>query len=315
MATGFVRRAFLGLALLLGAQAGQAFKLVDDDLYASGGLHVLYRYTSSGDYVERFTLPSDYGDAVRGVASGPDGLLYVVTATGNSFHVVVLDTPGVVKAVYVGPTGTYPYITVGKIVFAPNGDFYLAYGDGVARFSVGTSYGSVIYARQSGAFDLTTLPSGNLLVVSDSSVDEISPDGIYVRDRTPGVNFNFGRGIAYDSDTDRMFVTGYMNGAYQLMSTDGSSGDLIHSIAVGVGYCDLLLTAENVLVFGRYNGLPAIFDEDLNLIRFFGDDDGYVKAFVTQMEKPPAGPPPCFPEDECTAVSEKLPRTATQLGR
>lgn len=299
----FACRVFLGLSLMVAAHVGQAFKLVDGDLYASGGLQVLYRYTSSGDYVERFTLPSQYGDAVRGVAAGPDGLLYVVTVRGNSFYVVALDTPGVVKAVYVGPTGTYPFITVGKIAFAANGDFYLAYGDGVVKFSIGTQYGSMIYANPNGAFDLTILPSANLLVTSDSSIGEISPDGALVRDRTPNVHFNFGRGIAYDSESDRMFLMGYTNSGYQILSIDGASGNLINSVTVGAGYCDLLLTAENVLLMGRYNGLPVMFDEDLNIIRFFGNDDGYVKAFFTQMEIPPSVPP-CLPEEECTAVGK-----------
>src|SRR5262245_32446175 len=78
--------------------------IVPNDIYTAGGSLTIKHFTRSGSLVGSFTVPSGYGSEVRGMALGPDGLLYATIANGiNGFNVVSLNSAGAVQQVYTGP--------------------------------------------------------------------------------------------------------------------------------------------------------------------------------------------------------------------
>src|SRR5947209_17919621 len=79
------------------------FSFVPGDYYTSNYFsRDITQYNSSGTVVGSFTLPSTLGDEVRGLAFGPDNLLYATVVRGSGFAVLALNSSGTVQQTYHG---------------------------------------------------------------------------------------------------------------------------------------------------------------------------------------------------------------------
>jgi hypothetical protein len=148
---------------------------------------------------------------IRGLVEGPDQLLYAVTITPSPYfdsRVLAIDNNGIVEQDYIVPDvfieGNIGY---GQIAFANNGQFFVSGANDLVRFTPGSSISSVIFTANDKVLDVVPMPSGNLLVLADDTIDEITTDGVIVRTINPSVRLVDGQGLAYDAITNDIYVT------------------------------------------------------------------------------------------------------------
>jgi len=277
-----LRLILCGLALIGYIPSVHAITFVPGDLYSSNYFSLTIKhYTSGGNYVDSFNLPSIYGNDVKGLSFGPNGRLYAVTSKATAgFGVVALDSTGMVQETYSGTSYVTGNLSFGKIAFATNGQFFVAGGNSLTAFTPGSSSGSVVYTNNQ-VYDVEPLPSGNILVLSAYQIQEITTAGSVMRTITPNISLGDARGIEYDPVTNDIFVTmlGYTGQSFRLMRLDGSSGQVEANSYFWYGD-DMILTADNRLIVGSRTQPPGIFDTNLNQI---GSLNGGDQMFVTQM--------------------------------
>src|SRR6202035_173227 len=153
-----------------------------------------------GTFLASLTIPSlVQNDELRGIAFGPDGLLYAVMVhfADSGFQVLVLDSSGTVHQTY-RMDGVYVWgnESSGKIALDQQ-HIYVAGGDNVVHFTLGDpSSGASIYTNNQ-LFDVNILPNGHLFVCSAYQVDEITNTGVFVRTvvSSNGIDFVDMRGI------------------------------------------------------------------------------------------------------------------------
>ncbi|MCP4250029.1 MAG: hypothetical protein GY778_23555, partial [bacterium] len=173
---------FLG-SLIAYCGPAQAFDYTVGDFYGTNYFsNTIVHYDSSGTIVDSMTVPDGLAEDVKGLAFGPDGLLYAVAERQSGFAVLALDASGSVQQ-------TYPYtpnyiggnLSYGKLAFDAQGRFYVGGGGGLVSFSLGApGSGALIYP--SGTYDVEALPSGNLLLVTSYDLLEVTNTGALVRD-------------------------------------------------------------------------------------------------------------------------------------
>jgi hypothetical protein len=267
-------------------------------LYSSNSQSlVISRYEPDGAFIDSISISPAYGSEVRGLAFGPDNLLYATTVDGSGFKVVAIDRSGAVQSTYSGQGYLAGDLSSGKINFARNGQFFVAGGQYLTRFDVGTTYGTSIYTNN-GVTDVKGLPDGNLLVLSNYELDELTTGGELVRTITPSpVLLVDARGVEYDPASKTIYVSmlGYSGEEFQILRMR-SSGQIIESTYF-VYAIDLLLTPDPHfaagrsrpgpgspaprLVVGSWTQAPGIFDLTLHQT---GVLDSGQQMFVTQMQ-------------------------------
>jgi hypothetical protein len=176
------------------------------------------------------SVPHSFGDEVRGLAFGPDHLLYATVARGTAgFAVLALDSSGAVQQTYVGSVYVAGNLSYGKIA-TDKQYVYVAGQDQLTRFLLGDpSSGAVIYTNNQ-VLDVEPLPNGNLLVASAYEIDEITNSGAFLRGiPLSGGGDNFDTdicGIEYNPATNELFVTelGHSGFFFQIMRLDASTG-------------------------------------------------------------------------------------------
>ena len=280
------------------AQVTHAFDLIPGDLYSSNNQSlVISRYAPDGAFIDSFAIPSEYGSEVRGLAVGPDDLLYAVTVDGSGFNVISIDSSGAVQFAYSGQAYLAGDLSSGKISFSTNGQFFVAGGQYLTRFDVGSAYGTLIYTNN-GVTDVKGLPSGNLLVLSNYELDELTTDGDLVRAITPSpLLLVDARGVEYDTSSKTIYVSmlGYSGEEFQILKLR-LSGQIIQSTYF-VYATDLLLTRDpsfnagrsrpgarwpaTHLVVASWTQAPGVFDLTLHQT---GVLDGGQQMFLTQMQ-------------------------------
>ena len=266
----------LGLICTTGANA---MTFVQGDLYSSNYFsNTIKHYASGGSYIDSINLSAS--SDIRGLSFGTNGMLYAVSSQGLGFNVFALDSTGSIHESYSGSGYTGGNISSGKITFGTNNQFYVAAGNGLVRFTTGVSAGSIIYSNNQ-VFDSVVLPSGNLLVLSAYSIQEITPLGLVVRSITPDVSLTDARGIEYDPATNEIFVTmlGNSGGFFQLMRINGVNFHVEDQTTFVYGD-DLELASGGWLIVGSRTQAPGIFDMNLNQV---GTLTGGQQMFVTQM--------------------------------
>lgn len=264
--------------------ARAAIEFTNGHFYAASyASRTIDEYDAAGAVVGSMTLPSTLAWEFRGIAFGPDGLLYAVSPanTGTGFSVFALDSTGDVQATY-GYADSYlnGNISTGKITFDGAGHFWVS-GPALVRFEIGNTtsgtavpYGSVVY-------DLEPLPGGNLLIVGEYNLSEISPSGAIVRDLPGGTNY---RGVEYNPVTNTIFTTelGHTGAFFQLRKRDGATGSLLDSEYFWYGD-DMFLASDGRLIVGSRTQAPGIFSQDLSPLGALGSID---RMFVTQYTVP-----------------------------
>jgi uncharacterized delta-60 repeat protein len=265
---------------------------VAGDYYASDGTDVVTHYSQSGAILGTFSVtgPAAVG-GLKGVAFNPaNGLLYASSSNANgNLTVLAMDSLGTVEETYVTASPTGGNISFGTIAFDNTGNFYVGDGVGVHKFTAGIlNAGTVIYNQSSnGAYQIAVLPDGDLLVVGDYEVSEITPTGTLVSHFTPAsgapgfVNL---RGVAFDASTDSLYVSmlGFTGYYFQVEEFNYATGALLASTTFT--YADsLFVTSGGDLLVGSRTQAPALFDSDLNFITQL---DGGSQLFATQSGAP-----------------------------
>jgi len=259
--------------------------IVLNDTYTSNYSTSLKHYSTAGAFIGSFSFPSSYGNEVKGMVYGPDGLFYVTIGNGtNGFNVVAANSAGVVQQSYSGPEYVAGNLSFGKIAFATNGQFFVAGQNNLRRFSVGNPTGTVVYSNNQ-VYDVAPMPSGNLLVLSAYELQEITTSGTVVRTINTGIGLGDARGVAYNAATDDIYVTmlGYTGQFDRLMRFDGQTGAVEQNVMYTYAD-DLFLTNDNRLLVGSRTQNVGIFDLNLNQI---GSLAGGAQMFVTQFTPVP----------------------------
>ncbi|MEX2142135.1 MAG: hypothetical protein WD894_22905 [Pirellulales bacterium] len=259
-------------------------------LYAiNGDSRTVNEHDTSGRLLRSFTVEAP--DSLRGIAVGPDGLLYASYSLYESFGVVAFDATGEIHETYTYAgywLGLKTFGAAGRIAFDRKGHFYV---DGF-QFEIGRpDSGRMVSALRT---DVEILPNGNLLLADDYGLYEVTPSGTTVRTissfGTDGfANIGTGgfahiRGVEYDQERNHIYVTmlGYYSAnwdfTHRILKLDGTTGALLNNTRYPYPV-DLFLTDDRRLLVGSWEGPAAIFDLELNQIGTFA---GGPRQFVTQ---------------------------------
>jgi hypothetical protein len=260
-----------------------AITFVPGDYYSANYWSpTITQYNPSGGVIGSFNVPSSLSSDVRGLAFGPDGLLYASAVQGSGFAVLAIDSSGTVQQTYamssVYLAGNLSY---GKI--AVNGQYiYVAGANQVTRFNVGDPNSGTSIYQNNQLFDVNILPNGNLLAASAYYIDEITSSGSTVRS-IPGYFVDI-RGIAYNPTSNDLFVTelGYTGFSFQLMRLDATSGAVEASTGFWYGD-DLYLTDTGQLLVGSRTQAAGIFTQNLVQTGTLGSSS---QMFVTECVVP-----------------------------
>lgn len=267
-----------------GPLAPTAFAFVPGHYYTSNFFsRVITQYDETGTVVGSYTVPPELGEEVRGLAFGPDGLLYATLSRGSAgFAVLALKSDGTVVASYPRSVYTAGNLSFGKIAI-DNQYLYVCGQDELTRFLIGNpSSGATIYFDNQ-IYDVKPLPNGNLFVASAYHVDEITNTGAFVRRielLSADKSFTDIRGIEYNPATNILFVThhGHSEFFYRIMRVNATTGALLNHAPFHYAD-DLFLDSSGKLLVGSATQNPIFFSQDL----MQGDSlDGEQQMFVTQ---------------------------------
>lgn len=278
--------AFLFLWMARFAQADINF--TSGHFYAdSASSHTINEYDVSGAAVGSLILPTALSTDLRGLAFGPDHLLYVVAPNGfppAGVLVYALDSGGNVHSTYTFAAGDVgSNAAFGKIAFDASGHFYVGSFNGIIRFDVGNTQSGQLLQNSSitDVFGIKPLPNGDLLTLTETGLYEMTSNGGLVKQYGGAANTMLDpRGMTYDSVSNTIFLTmlGPSNLPNQLMKLDGTTGDLITS-TVFVNGTDMLIDMDGRLIVGSRTDAPGIFTQDLSNTGSLGATP---EMFVTQ---------------------------------
>lgn len=280
---GRIFPALLAFTFITGiALETQALSFDRDNIYTVTYFsRTIQQYDDQGVITDSMMVPSAEADELRGLAFGPDGLLYVTAVRSSGFAVLVLDEAGTIQETYTGSVYIRGNLSYGKL--AVDEDYLYVAGQGLlTRFDLGDpDSGTTIYTGNQ-VFDVEILPTGNLLVASAYRVVEITFDGAFVREINPGGARRFVdiRGVEYDDVPDKIFVThlGYTNFSFRLMRLDGLTGALEDNVEFWYAD-DLFVMSSGDLLVGSRTMTPRIYSESFD---FFTEIEGADRMFVTQ---------------------------------
>jgi len=304
-------RRFLQIACLLCAafcnlaNANADFSFTPGHIYSTwtfGNTTDVIEYSADGTFLDSLTIPSLLqNDELRGIAFGPDGLLYAVMVhfADSGYQVLALDSSGTVhqtyrmEGIYIFGGGSY-----GKIAIDESGNMYVAGGSALVHFTIGDpNSGKVLYSpKLPQVEDVNIVPSGDLFVAWDFGVDEITSTGAFVRTvvSSTGPDFVNIWGIEYNPATNKLFVTQLGAGSmYSILRVNASTGD----IETGTFFryaSDLFLTASGNLVVGSWTETARIYNQDMIFVGPLGTEQRF---FVTQH---PTGEPTPTPTPTAT---------------
>lgn len=268
------------LFLLFGTTRALSFELTDGNIYTSSNWSMTVRqHTIDGTYVDSYTVPPNIGSEVRGLAFGPDGLLYMVLVADMDFVVVAIDSDGIINSTYTGSGYISGNLSYGKIAFGEDDQFFVAGTNNLISFTIGSPLGTVVFTTNQ-VFDVEFLPTGTLLVLSAYEIHEITKTGDILRTINPSISLTDARGIEYNPLTNDIFVNmlGHSGNFLQLMKIDANTGLVLKQITFNYGD-DMFLTSDSKLIVGSRSELPTIFDLNLNQIGTLPNEQ---RMFVTQ---------------------------------
>jgi hypothetical protein len=287
-----IRFALLGLAAIWNlpdAEAGITF--TPGHIYSTSqfggqeGYRNIFEYSETGTVLGSLTVPSLLqDDELRGIAFGPDGLLYAVMVhfADSGFQVLALDSSGTVhetyrmEGVYVWGSGS-----AGKIALDQQ-YIYVAGGDDLVRFALGNPTSGVSIYTNNQVYDVNILPSGNLFVASAYQIDEVTNTGAFVRTvaSSNGTDFVDIWGIAYVPTTNELFVTqlGTTGSKYSILRVNAATGEIETGTLFNYA-SDLFITESGTLLVGSWTETARIYNQDLIFVGPLGADPRF---FVTQ---------------------------------
>jgi hypothetical protein len=319
----FVQIALLAFAVLCNLpNANAGFTFTPSHIYSTwtfGNTTNLIEYSADGTVLGSITIPSlVQDDELRGIAFGPDGLLYAVMVHfGDSgFQVLALDSSGTVHqtyrmdGIYIWGGGSYGKIAVDQ------GNIYVAGATALVHFTIGDPNSGVVLYPHDQVEDVKILPTGHLFVAWDYGVDEITSTGTFVRTvvSSNGTDFVNIWGIEYNPATNKLFVTqlGTTGSIYSILRVNASTGQIETGAAFNYA-SDLFLTASGNLVVGSWTETARIYNQDMIFVGPLGTEQRF---FVTQdttggptpTPTPSATPTPTPSPTPCTGRCSPTPR-------
>jgi hypothetical protein len=280
----FIRSA-VAIAALAFAGAAQALTFTPGHFYTSGSFFdpaTITQINGSGAAVSTLTISTSVGEQVRGLAFGPDGLLYATVVRGSGGAVVALDASGAVRQSYPFNAYVFGNGSYGKLA-VDDRHIYVA-GPQLLAFDVG-SPASLTTVRSDGPyFDVEMLPSGNLLAMSSYQLREIATSGLIVR--TFGADIVDGRGVEFDPATDKIFTTELgQTGAFFRVSRLNAATGLIEQ-TTNFNYADdLFVTSAGDLAIGSRTQTTRRYSQSFLQTGTLGSEP---QSFVTQFVPEPA---------------------------
>jgi len=232
------------------------------------------------------------GEETKGIAFGPDGYLYVVLdRLFEGARLVAIDANGSIVKSYALPVPTGGNISYGKLEFADDGRVFVGTGAGVVRIELGATGSAQLLDATQDVFDLALLPSGNLLMISGYSLDEIDSNGNLIRSfalsdpnhvsDASSFFVNDLRGVEYDASTGRVFVS--MLGNSDNLSFVTMAFDLATGVLLDIGsfnYGDDMFLLGDTLLLGSRTETPWILSPvDLSVL---GRLEGPERMFITR---------------------------------
>lgn len=290
--SGFTKTAVF-LLLCPWAFPANAFSFMQGYIYSTSD-NAVNEYDQSGQFVDSVT---SLGIGLRGLAFGQDNHLYVVQddAVNGTARVNVLNSDGALQNSFAFGGSLSGNISYGKIAFDPTGQqYYVGTGTGVYQFDIGSAASQLIIGG--GAFDISVLPSGGLVVASDYAIGNYSSAGSLVSsfstlsdpNQLSGlttVSLTNIRGFEYDAKTNTSYLTmlGYTGNLFDLIKLDGLSNTLSGLQHFNYGD-DLAITRDGRLIVGSRTLAPGIFSSDLQSV---GQLQGNSAMFVTSYSAVP----------------------------
>jgi hypothetical protein len=278
-----------------------------------GNTRDIIEYSETGTVLGSLTVPSLLeDDELRGIAFGPDGLLYAVMLhfADSGFTVLALDNSGTVHAayrmdgIYIWGGGSYGKIAVDQQ------NIYVAGAAALVCFTIGDpNSGMVLYAHDQ-IEDVKILPTGHFFVAWDYGVDEITSTGTFVRTvvSSNGIDFVNILGIEYNPATNKLFLTqlGTTGSKYSILRVNASTGEIETGTAFNYAG-DLFLTQSGTLLVGSWVESARIYDQDLMFVSPLGADQRF---FVTQYlgQPTPTPTPRVTPRPKPTPAPRPTPR-------
>jgi cysteine-rich repeat protein len=281
-------RVLLVACALLAPLRAAAISFVPGHFYSTGYttgpyLRDIIEYDADGRRLGALRLSPEIGDQLRGLAFGPDGLLYVVVVQSPGFVVLAIDHCGAVRATYRGDSYLAGNTFSGKLTIAGD-DIYVAGWNDLTHFDrTRPGAGSVLYHHvNAGVFDAAVQPNGNLFVALDYAVLEITAAGEHVRWLDPPRPYFYSdvRGIEYDRAGDRLFVSqlGYSDFFDRVIRVDARTGAYEGDAAFSSPN-DLFLTSRGELLVTGRNLPMRRYSRDLVPLGALG---GGERFFVTE---------------------------------
>ncbi|TWT78107.1 hypothetical protein Pla123a_08960 [Posidoniimonas polymericola] len=249
---------------------------------------VITQHSPAGEVVGSI----DMGREVRGMAFGPDGLLYMTTVprTGAGFDVRAVTEDGVVQVSYelrlpYGQDLPYMHGDDGYGTIAVDDKHIYVAGDGeLTRFEIGEpDSGKIIYSGSYGTYvyDVKILPDDGLLVAVRDDILELSPSGWVRRSvRSSSLRYSGVVGVEYNPDNSTVYVT-QLNGK-NLLSVDWEWGYVKESEYFSYA-ADMFVTSSGDLLVGSRSENPRHYSADLELLGELSTAD---HMFVTQYPVP-----------------------------
>lgn len=239
-------------------------------------------YDWSGDVVESLDLSLASSDDLRGVAFGPDNLLYVTAANLSGFDVHAINEQGGIEHTYTYPGWIAGNISLGKLAFGDNGHFYVGESEGIIRFDMGDYSSGERIAVLDRVFDLEVMPNGNLLAMANYDLFEVDAEGNTLRTIA---GFTDGRGVEFDPQENAIYASslGHTGAYFQIAKLDADTGGPLDNVSYWYAD-DLWWTGDGRLISASRTQSPGIFTSELNLVRSF---EGAERMFVTQFVPEP----------------------------
>jgi FG-GAP-like repeat len=255
-------------------------------------------YSAGGAFLGSLTIPSLLqDDELRGIAFGPDGLLYAVMVHfGDSgYQVLALDSSGRVHQTYrMNGIRVWASGSSGKIAIDDQGNMYVAGGDALVHFRISNPNSGRILYHQAQAEDVEILPTGHLFVAWEYGINEITSTGAFVRTVVSATGTDFANiwGIEYNPATNKLFVTqlGTTASIYSILRLNASTGE-IETGSLFQYASDLFLTGSGDLIVGSWTQKARIYSQDMTSLGPLGTEQRF---FVTQFPvngSTPTGPP------------------------
>jgi hypothetical protein len=293
-------RLALSTALFTCSFAASAITFVPGHFYSTSD-SAINQYSPTGTLISSL---ADSRSDLRGISFGPDGLLYVVHA-GNPFSgaasVEAINNSGTVVRSYAFTGSINGNNSYGKISFDASGqNFYVGAGNGIYRFGVTSSSGSIF--KNVEAFDLKVLPSGDLMVASGYAVSRYDSTGVLTSSISTlsdpngltGASNPFlvdVRGLEYDFVTNTTYVSmlgysGAVNMSFKIIALAGSSNAITGIENYWYGD-DLLVTDGGKLLVGSRTQAPGVFSTSLAYQAQFNGPSARFVAMLAVPEPPP----------------------------